>query len=406
MNQQFTDHSESKIPDDILQQAVASIRAETAPAGPPPQLITATLHVLHESEQPRTSSLPFVSRTKIMKFMTAAAALVLIASVVTMLDLALNSPSSAFGHALKQVREARSMSYSQVQTVAGQQQPISTRVFVAENGRRRSELLGNGKLVSVATIFDTTGYIRLVLMENVKSAIVIDAKEDRGINAGVMFMAWLQDLKKLGDKPDKELGKKEFEGKRVTGFVAAQGNCTFTIWLDDATGELVRIEYDSPVNDAAHHIVMTDFRFNENLGESLFSFEVPAGYKVSKQPEVPAVPGGEASIIEALRGYAKRDDGKFPKSLSDWGPWAVLFSKGNHDGKLDPEATRAMAHLGAILPFLVAMPKDNYAYLGEGKTVGQKDAIVFWYKKPDGTYRAIYADLTSKDITAENLPRK
>ena len=65
-----------------------------------------------------------------------------------------------------------------------------------------------------------------------------------------------------------------------------------------------------------------------------------------------------------------------------------------------------MANLGASLPFLVSMRKDNYAYLGKGKTVDQKDAIVFWYKKADGTYRAIYGDLSAKDIKAENLPKK
>jgi hypothetical protein len=151
--------------------------------------------------------------------------------------------------------------------------------------------------------------------------------------------------------------------------------------------------------------VMTDFRFNERLDESLFSFAVPPGYKVQQQSAIPSVPGGEASIIEALRGYTKRDDGKFPASITDWGPWAVLFSKDSRDGTVDPETTKVLAHLGAITPFLVSMPKDDYAYLGEGKSVDQKDAIVFWYKRPDGTYRAIYGDLSAKDILAENLRR-
>src|SRR5207247_5424644 len=93
-------------------------------------------------------------------------------------------------------------------------------------------------------------------------------------------------------------------------------------------------------------------------------------------------------------------------SVTDWGPWAVLFSKDNRDGKLDAETMKVLAHLGAITPFLVSIPKDDYAYLGEGKTVNQKDAIVFWYKRPDGTYRAISGDLSAKDITAENLPKE
>jgi len=343
-----------------------------------------------------------------MKLITTAAGLLLTVSMATLLVLTIKSPSSAFGQALKQVREARSMSYAELITVKGQPQPVRTRVFIAEDGRKRSEmLLGAGKSGKVTTIFDAAGKIRVTLMEDSKLALVHDqAKEKRGEAAGVDFVAWLEALKKLGDKPDKELGEKELEGKRVTGFVATQGNLTFTMWVDNAMGNPARIEYDSPVNGAAPHVVMSDFRFDEELDESLFSFAVPEGYQVRRQPTVPSVPGGEASVVEALRGYTKRDGGKFPPSLTDWGPWAVLFSQGSRDGTLDPEVTRVMAHLGAILPFLVSMPKDDYAYLGEGKTIDQKDSIVFWYKRPDGTYRAIYGDLSVKDVKAEDLPQK
>jgi len=408
MNQQSKERSENEMPDDLVERAVVSMQGETVPAGPPPPLIADTLRALHESGQPLRGFLPFVPRTKIMKLITTAAGLLLTVSMATLLILTVKSPSSAFGQALKQVREARSMSYAELITVKGQPQPVRTRVFIAEDGRKRSEmLLGAGKSGKVTTIFDAAGKIRVTLIEDSKQALVHDrAKEERGQAARVDFLAWLEALKKLGDQPDQELGQKELEGKRVTGFVATQGNLTFTMWVDNATGNPVRIEYDSPVNGAARHVAMTDFRFDEELDESLFSFAAPEGYKVRQQPTVPSVPGGEASVVEALRAYTKRDGGKFPSSLTDWGPWAVLFSQGSRDGTLDPEGTRVMAHLGAILPFLVSMPKDDYAYLGDGKTVDQKDALVFWYKRPDGTYRAIYGDLSAKDVTADDLPQK
>jgi outer membrane lipoprotein-sorting protein len=331
----------------------------------------------------------------------------LAAAVVVVLALRWVQSSNAWAQAVKQVREARSMSYSELITLEGQEQPARTRVFIAEDGRKRSELLlGARKSGGVVTIFDAADKIRITLIEDSKLALVQDqGKEEPGETAGRGFRAWLQTLKKLGDKPDKELGQKELEGKRATGFVATQGNLTFTMWVDNATGKPVRIEYDSPLNGPAPHVVMSDFRFGKKLDESLFSFAVPAGYKVQQQPAVAAVPGGEASVIEALRGYTKRAGGKFPSSLTNWGPWCVLFSK-DSGGTLDPETTRVMGHLGAILPFLVSMPKSDYAYLGEGKTVDQKDAVVFWHKRPDGTYRAIYGDLSVKDITAENLPKK
>jgi hypothetical protein len=154
---------------------------------------------------------------------------------------------------------------------------------------------------------------------------------------------------------------------------------------------------------------MTGFRFGEKLDASLFSFDVPPGYKVQPQPTEPAgpaVPGGEASIIEALRAWTKRSGGKFPPSLTDCGIWAVEFSKDSRDGKLDAETMRVMGHLGAITPFLMSMPKTDYAYLGEGRSVDQSSAMILWYKRPDGGYRAIYGDLSAKDVSTEDIPQK
>jgi len=65
-----------------------------------------------------------------------------------------------------------------------------------------------------------------------------------------------------------------------------------------------------------------------------------------------------------------------------------------------------MAHLGALGPFLMQLPKDGWAYLGAGRTMGEKDAVVFWYTTEKGGYRAIYGDLMAKDVKAEELPKK
>jgi outer membrane lipoprotein-sorting protein len=415
MNQQSKHQRENEVPDDALQRAMASMLGETVPPGPPPELIAATLRRLRESDRPLYNSLPFVPRTKMMKLMTTAAGLLLTASLATLLVLAPKAPSSAFGQAVKQVREARSMSYTQLLTVEGAKEPIRSKEFVAADGRKRSELQSAG--ITTITIFDAAGMSRLMLLENLKQALVSDQaneatslgppNENQGRRAGNDFLGWLAALKRLGDKPDKDLGQQVFDGKRVTGFVATQGKFTFTMWVDDATQEPVRIEYDSPLQGTGYqHVAMTDFRFDENLDESLFSLAVPAGYTVQQEPAVPKVPGGEASVVEALRGWTKRDGGNFPASLTDWGPWSVLFTKDIGGGTLDAETVRVMGHLGAITPFLLSMPKDSYAYLGEGKTVEQKDSIVFWYKKQDGTFRAVYGDLSAKDVDAEGVPKK
>lgn len=398
-----TGGADSATPDDILQQAVASLQGEDVPTGPPPELIAATLQALDRIEQGPRSRIVGIRRNTLMKLFGTAAGLLLVATTASLLILVVKTPASAFAQAVQQVRESPSLSYLEVLTVKGQDEAITTQVYVAADGRKRTEVRGPG---GVTTISDAAGKTCLTLFADTKVALVPGAGAGAPAGTGRDDLAWLQALKRLGDKPDRELGQKELDGKRATGFVATQGPFIFSMWVDQATGQPVRIEYDSPVNGADYHVAMSDFRFGARLDDVLFSGEVPAGYQVKATPAVPAVPGGEESVIAALRGYTRRASGKFPPGLADWGPWVVLFAQDSRDGSIDPETTRVMAHLGAITPFLVSMPRADYAYLGAGKSVADREAIVFWYKRPDGTYRAVYGDFSARDLTADRVPGK
>jgi outer membrane lipoprotein-sorting protein len=410
MNHDPTNQSDSESQGDILQRAIASLQEETFPAGPPAQLISDTLRALAEGEPPRPKSLSFIPRTPAMKLLTTAAGLALSLGLVTLVTLSIRPSSSAFaqaayGQAIKQVSQARTLSYIQSLTIEGKEQPVRTKDFIAEDGRKRSEMPA-GSQPRVVTIFDTNGYIRLTLLHDTKTALV-RSPQASPTNAGQMFVDWLEGLKQLGDKPDKQLGQKEMDGKQVTGFVATQGNRTFTIWVDIATRQPVRIEYDSPIKGTGYQkVALSDFRFNDQLDESLFSFAVPDGYTVRQQPSPQSVPGGEESVVEALRGYTQRSGGKFPSTIAAWHPWTVLLTKDSKDGVLTPETTRILGHLGAITAFLSGLSKDDYEYLGDGKTLDQKSEIVFWYKRKDGVHRAIYGDLSVQDIAADKLPKK
>ena len=47
----------------------------------------------------------------------------------------------------------------------------------------------------------------------------------------------------------------------------------------------------------------------------------------------------------------------------------------------------------------------RFRYLGKGAKLGDADRIVLFYKlKETGAYRAVYGDLTVKDIKPDNLP--
>ena len=48
---------------------------------------------------------------------------------------------------------------------------------------------------------------------------------------------------------------------------------------------------------------------------------------------------------------------------------------------------------------------NSFSYVGTGVTVGQAERIVCWYKLRNASkYRAVYGDLTVKDVSAADLP--
>jgi outer membrane lipoprotein-sorting protein len=383
-----------------VKACAAAIRAEhfPEPVHLPPVLSSHPVtSSVHELEQTHSTQLPvpFLSRSLMMKCFSTVAVIVIVVGATFMLQ----STPSAFGEVIKQLRAARSFTYVTRIYTEGNANPIETKVMIAEDGRQRHEFAGE-----TVSIMDSSSRIRLTLIKGSKRALVHEVGERQTDGPKNDQLAWLENLKAHGGKPDEQLGKKMLDGRSVEGFVAKQGQYAYTVWIDTKTKELVQVEHEMFVKGSSiTKVVMTDFRFNEPLDKSLFSFDVPEGYKTQKQLVIPKVAGGEKSIVEALRGYTKQSGGKFPKSISEWGEWAVLFSSGSKDGQLSEEVTEIMAHLGSILPFLMTQSKDDYEYLGAGKSVDDKRCIVFWYRTKDATLRAIYNDLSVADVQEKDL---
>jgi len=107
----------------------------------------------------------------------------------------------------------------------------------------------------------------------------------------------------------------------------------------------------------------------------------------------------EQNAIDLLRSYAELAEGTFPASISEIGDWMEVLSIG---GKPNIQLAQKF---GAFSPFLMSMKKEDYGYLGDGKSLNQDQrVVVFWYRK-DGKLRAIYSDLSVSDITESDLPK-
>lgn len=199
----------------------------------------------------------------------------LAAGILLVLGAALlpTSRSKAFAQAIEQLKSAGAFRYTDL-TYSEEEDPIESQVMVADDGRQRSNMSG------IVTIFDSDGQLRLTLAERTKTAIVTQPKNVA--HMPVQFqLKWLEELRSHGAVPDKELGTKSMDGRTVEGFVTNQEEHEFRIWVDSKTNDLVRIEIDWMFEgEPVERSVMKDFQFNQTFDESLFSFEVPTGYKV------------------------------------------------------------------------------------------------------------------------------
>ena len=139
---------------------------------------------------------------------------------------------------------------------------------------------------------------------------------------------------------------------------------------------------------------MSDFIYNVELDESLFSVEPPGGYSV-KTLTPPPLPT-EKDLIEFLRVYPDATNGQFPPFLSK----KINLSEYEIEKTIGLKISAGWSFVVNILP-----DDSDWRYAGKGAKVGSPDTPIFWYK-PEGSdfYRVIYADLAIKNVTPDDLP--
>ena len=137
----------------------------------------------------------------------AIAALILVAVGTAMFIPA--SQGSAFAAAMEKLRTVKAFSFDQIIYAEGQE-PIKSHFIYAADGRHREESDGFTK------ISDATGSLTLAGGEGVpKIAITMETLE--GLEP-FSQLEWLETLKSYTEKPSKELGEKEIDGKTASGF--------------------------------------------------------------------------------------------------------------------------------------------------------------------------------------------
>jgi hypothetical protein len=108
-----------------------------------------------------------------------------------------------------------------------------------------------------------------------------------------------------------------------------------SLWGDPKTGLPVRFEMTAGM-DGSTKVTASDFVFNADMDESLFSVEPPAGYTVQNE-KIDDSPREEKDLIAMFREYSSLT-GKLPDSLDERTVRQIVWQRGNAEIQWEREA--------------------------------------------------------------------
>jgi outer membrane lipoprotein-sorting protein len=255
----------------------------------------------------------------------------------------------------------------------------------------------------------------LNLIPQLKMAIVYkmeNAPKDRPVDGSFELMR--ERFRKAQGHPDRgsrPLGEKEIDGVRAVGFRLDDKTGSTDIWADPDTALPIRIE-TTFLTEPRVVVVMTNFQYDVELDESLFSFDPPKGYKV-REMTLDGSPPSIKDLGDMLRFGAENNDGVFPEEIGGAkGMQKLLKEVEAEHGQNSAEWKDAMMEYSGKIArgsafIMFEQPKSAWHYQGGGVKLGDAKTAIFWYKPQDSnTYQVLYGDLrVEKDIAEADLPK-
>ena len=194
---------------------------------------------------------------------------------------------------------------------------------VIGSGRKRStihdEVMGSrirrtlSGSPSAHMVLDLKGKRLLTLDSKGKTAVFIGLEGLGGISNYIEHLRnVITDIQAKADFRVQNKGVQKLQSRNCVVFVAQSNDVTITIWADPETAVPIRIEQKTP----NLQIACDNIQFNVPLDESLFSMDVPAGYKTIRGSGVDFKKASESDFIESLRIWAQVMDGQFPERIN------------------------------------------------------------------------------------------
>jgi outer membrane lipoprotein-sorting protein len=388
------------IPAENIENKIKKLRYETNAEAHERILENVMQAIDKHQEQKSGATAPDIWRTIMKNPITklAVAAVIIITALVVINQFGIPGESSAFAKVAERLRIARTLTYKMTTN-----SNIEMEMAFKEPGYMRITMPDG-----YVTVADWTQSKALTIMPPRQQFYEMDLALNND-PAQRQFDA-IEKLRALPEQADEVLGTIEENGRILQGYRVRQNDTVNTVWIDEESKDLVRVEAEF-INALGMNVVMTDFRFDVDLDDSLFSLTPPAGYaKMDIQINTSEVT--EQDLIEYLRLWSSwTRDNSFPPTFNPIELQKLAMEMERQGRFGEGQESEEQVKQGALqmtrgIMFVMKLPAEsNWRYAGENVQFGDAATPVFWYK-PAGsqTYRVIYGDLTVNDVAPENLP--
>ncbi|MHC4580133.1 MAG: LamG-like jellyroll fold domain-containing protein [Planctomycetota bacterium] len=218
-----------------------------------------------------------------------------------------------------------------------------------------------------------------------------------------------------------ELGRDTINGITVEGIEVTDPNMgagmfdtiVARLWCDVKTDLPVLMTMRGSADDGAVvlDITLDDFNWDVDIDPAELEPNIPDDYDLLAETEVGGGKDGK-ELIETLKFFSEMADGRYPSSLTSMTVVNefVQALRAKYAGQ-QPDDEQMKEVMGNIVKLqtvgmsygLLVQDGNEPAYYGDKVTAEFPHAVLLRWKIADDTYRVVFGDLSTRDVTGEKL---
>jgi len=277
--------------------------------------------------------------------------------------------------------------------------------------------------------------IYLLFEDRVLTSLMLDQKKYIEVTIGEERMKKMSEengdpatiLKAMLERDYIELGRQIIDGVWAWGIEVADpklgttmgslisggvfDEMTVQLWVDEKNEFPIRLIATGSTKDGKTSMktIYDNFQWNTEIDPALLKPEIPDDFELLVQGQWET--GQEAEeIIDVLRLFVEFADGKYPptlKTMTVANAIAPALRKKFPRGSREPskELIARLIKIDRVGMMYTTLEKDGKdpAYYGDKVTADHPEAVLFRWKIDNDTYRVIFGDLSTRDVTREEL---